>query len=167
MFCVSGYSDSGKTWLISKLINEFIGEGYSCAVLKHDGHDHFTDLPDSDTDIYTRSGAVCSAVFSDTRWSIHCIQSVAPEYITDKLRSMEAPPDVIIIEGLKDSAYPKVEIVRKSICDKRVCDKNTLICIASDCISSDDVDCPVYGIDDVRSIFMCIKHRFGMDIVWN
>ncbi|MBO6015511.1 MAG: molybdopterin-guanine dinucleotide biosynthesis protein MobB, partial [Lachnospiraceae bacterium] len=67
VFCVSGYSDSGKTGLITKLINEFIREGYSVAVLKHDGHDTFSDLPGSDTDLFSKAGAVCSAIFTDTR----------------------------------------------------------------------------------------------------
>ncbi len=163
VFCVSGYSDSGKTWLISKLINEFIRDGYSCAVLKHDGHDVFSDLPDSDTDIFTRSGALCSAVFSDTRYSMHFSESISPEEFIGMMRSRSVPPDVIIIEGLKGSAYPKVEIVMKDICEKSVCDVNTLICTVTDCISPEEISCPVFGRDDIRSIFMCIKEYFGME----
>ncbi|MCR5806310.1 MAG: molybdopterin-guanine dinucleotide biosynthesis protein B [Oscillospiraceae bacterium] len=165
VFCVSGFSDSGKTWLISRLINGFISEGYSCAVLKHDGHDVFSDLPESDTDIFRRSGACCCAVFSDTRYSVHYSETIDPEGFVGKMRELKVPPDVVIIEGLKNSAYPKVEIIRKNICDKSVCDKNTLICAVSDCISPEEVNCPVYGLDDIRSIFMRIKEYFCLETI--
>ena len=55
--------------------------------------------------------------------------------------------DVYIIEGMKYSPYPKVEVVRQEISDKSVCDENSLICIATDVVSQKDVKCPVYDMD--------------------
>ncbi|MBQ5317417.1 MAG: molybdopterin-guanine dinucleotide biosynthesis protein B [Oscillospiraceae bacterium] len=167
VFCVSGYSDSGKTWLISRLINGFIADGYSCAAIKHDGHDHFSDLPDSDTDIYTRSGAHCSAVFSDTRYSVHYRKSTTPDELIMGIKAV-CSPDVIIVEGLKGSDLPKIEVIRKGIFEKSVCDKKTLICAVSDCIPPEVVctsyGCPVYGFDDIGGIIMCVLRYFGVDV---
>ena len=162
VFCVCGYSDSGKTWLVSMLINEFISEGYSAAVLKHDGHDVFSDMPGSDTDILRRAGAMAAAVFSDTRYSISFTGRLDPEGYVQMLRDREDTPDVLIIEGLKASPFPKVEIIRKSVCEESVCDRDTLICAASDCIRPDELPCPVYGLSDVKKIYLCIKDHFGM-----
>ena len=67
VFCVSGVKDSGKTGLIVKLINEFITQDYTVAVIKHDGHEYEMDHEGTDTWCFTRAGAKCSAIFSDTQ----------------------------------------------------------------------------------------------------
>lgn len=162
VFCVCGYSDSGKTWLISMLINEFIRDGYSTAVLKHDGHDVFTDAKGSDTYIAEQAGAKATAVFSDTRYCVTLPGKLSPEGFANMLRDADDTPDVLIIEGMKTSVYPKVEIIRKSVYDKSVCDSDTLICAASDCISPRELSCPVFGLDDVRGIYKCVKDHFEM-----
>ncbi|MCR5775632.1 MAG: molybdopterin-guanine dinucleotide biosynthesis protein B [Lachnospiraceae bacterium] len=161
VFCVSGYSNSGKTGLIVRLINEFIKDGQSVGVIKHDGHDVYADAPGSDTFRYSEGGAVCTAVYSDSRHTEYFSERICPEELVDRMGKMNDPPDVLIIEGLKRSAYPKIEVVRKAIRDKSECDAETLICIATDCISPRDVMCPVYGLDDSRGIFLCIKEFFG------
>ncbi len=162
IFCVSGYSDSGKTGLIVKLINEFIMEGKSVGVIKHDGHDCHADMPGSDTDSFRKAGAVCAAVYSDTGNAVYQRESVKADELIRRMGLMKAPPDAVIIEGLKDSGFPKIEIVRKAVYDKSVCDPSTLICIVSDCISPEEADCPVYGLEDVRGIFSYLKHFFNI-----
>ena len=162
IFCISGYSDSGKTGLIERLINEFINSGMSVGVIKHDGHDSFSDLPGSDTDRYTRAGAISTAVFSDRRYTFSFSEKTDPDTLIRKMNASGNPPDVIIIEGLKDSAYPKVEIIRKQICDKSVCPYDSLICIATDCISPQSVNVPVLDVNDTQGIFSCIKDHFGL-----
>ena len=71
VFCVSGVKDSGKTGLIVKLINEFITQDYTVAVIKHDGHEYEMDHEGTDTWCFTRAGAKCSAIFSDTQYSLN------------------------------------------------------------------------------------------------
>ncbi len=162
VFCVSGFSDSGKTGLIVRLINEFIDDGMTVGVIKHDGHDCHTDMPGSDTDSFRKAGAVCTSVYSDTGNAVYERESVNAEELIRRMSLMKAPPDAVIIEGLKASSLPKIEIVRKAVYDKSVCDPSTLICIVSDCISPEDADCPVYGLEDVRGIFSCLKHFFNL-----
>ncbi len=165
VFCVSGYSGSGKTWLIEKLINEFKNDGYSVAVIKHDGHDSFSDIPESDTGRLFKAGAVSTGIFSDKRYSFHVRERLGAEDMVNKLKGAESPPDVVIIEGLKDSGYPKVELIRKGIHEKSVCKPDSLICIATDCLSPNEVSCPVFGLDDSRGIFLCIRDYF-LSLVW-
>ena len=191
VFAVSGYHNSGKTWLVEKLINEFIREGYTVGVLKHDGQDHIDEAENTDTARCRRAGAVCTAVVSDTR-CVFDMQAAGPkaqadigrseavqtdvskssdesepkamtkrtieaEVLIEQMKRLPNPPDIIILEGFKNSAYPKIEVVRKEICPQSVTDPDTLICIATDCISPEDVSCPVYGLDDVHGIFLCLK----------
>ncbi len=166
-FAVSGYKNSGKTWLIEKLINEFISEGYSVGVLKHDGTDHISETAGTDTDRYRKAGACCTCVYSDTRYvlSSECdAGGGTAEQFLDMVRSSKKKTDVIILEGFKNSAYPKVEVVRREAYPESVAAPDTLICIATDTISPEEADCPVYGLDDVKGIFSCIKKHFKLDI---
>lgn len=163
IFCVSGIKDSGKTGLIIKLINEFIHEDYSVAVVKHDGHEYIMDHEGTDTYRFREAGAVCSAIFSDTQYSINRKEKASPE----KLIALCGDADVIMLEGLKESAYPKVEVVRRAQSEVPVCDVDSLICIATDVVSQDDVKCPVFDIDDINGIFLCIKKFFGIGEYWN
>lgn len=164
VFCVSGYSDSGKTWLTQKLINEFIKDGMTVGVIKHDGHDRIKDAAGSDTGLYKESGAICTAVFSDSGNMQYYGESVSETDLIERMKSIKSPPDVIIMEGLKKSSYPKVEVIRKDVYDKSVCDESTLICISTDCISPKDISCPVFDPEDVRGIILCIKKYFDQEI---
>ena len=158
VFCVSGIKDSGKTGLIVKLINEFIDEDYSVAVIKHDGHDYVMDHPGTDTSRFRESGAVKSIIFSDTQYSINAsVKATAEELIAQC-----DDADVIILEGMKHSPYPKIEVVRSACSDRPVCDPKLLICIATDVVSQEDVKCPVFGMDDIHGIFLCLKTYFGI-----
>ncbi|MBE5848038.1 MAG: molybdopterin-guanine dinucleotide biosynthesis protein B [Lachnospiraceae bacterium] len=164
VFCVSGFSDSGKTGLIERLINEFINDGMSVGVIKHDGHDAFSDLPGSDSDRFRQAGAVKTAVFSDTRYCFHNAQKTDPDSLIRMMCASDAPPDVVIIEGMKDSSYPKVEVIRGAIYDQSVCSKESLICVATDCISPISMEVPVFDPEDAKGIFLCIKNYFEKDI---
>ncbi|MBR1771580.1 MAG: molybdopterin-guanine dinucleotide biosynthesis protein B [Lachnospiraceae bacterium] len=160
VFCVSGVKDSGKTGLIIKLINEFIQDGKSVAVVKHDGHEYVADHEGTDTWRFTQAGAVCSAIFSDTQYSLHCREKTTAQELT-RLTASRSGADVVIIEGMKDSDYPKIEVVRKVRSQTPVCAASTLICIATDVVSQESVSCPVLDMDDVHGIFLCVKQYFG------
>lgn len=158
VFCVSGIKDSGKTFLIERLINEFIHEGYSVGVIKHDGHEFVMDYEGTDTKRFLTAGAGCSIIFSESRVAIQRKETADPASLLKECEGM----DVIIFEGLKASDYPKVEVVRGAVSDAPVCDPKTFIAIASDCVQQAAVDCPVYDIDDVAALYACIKKYFGL-----
>ena len=210
VFTVSGYSDSGKTWLIEKLINSFILSGFKVGVIKHDGQDHIKDVPGTDTFRYSEAGADYTAICSDTRFVLSGKQaetrnlgdsgaeeknlreagagakilradeagaielrstevgaevSRAGEYpvkwLVKEMENLPAPPDIIILEGFKHSSYPKVEIVRGSK-SRALVNPENLICISTDILSPNDVDCPIYETDDIQGIFSCILDYFGL-----
>lgn len=158
VFCVSAVKDSGKTGLIEKLINEFIKEDYTVGVIKHDGHDYVMDHEGTDTERFRKAGARCSAIFSDTQFSVNYAKKPSIGEMISYCKDL----DVIIIEGLKESAYPKIEVVRRAISSHSICNPETLICIATDVVSPDEVKCPVYGLDDAEGIFLCLKTYFGL-----
>lgn len=70
VFAISGYKNSGKTTLITRLIPELTGRGYKVAVIKHDGHDFKSDVPGTDSYRHQKAGAYGTAVFSKNRFLI-------------------------------------------------------------------------------------------------
>ena len=110
VFAVSGFKDTGKTWLICELINEFIKDGFSVGVIKHDGHDSIEEKEDTDTYRYASSGALRTAVFSDSGYVISSGQKTSSDDLVRYMKQGEDRPDIIILEGFKGSSYPKILI---------------------------------------------------------
>ena len=144
IFCVSGIKNSGKTRMILKLIGEIKSRGYTCAVIKHDGHDCFTDAPGTDTARFAQAGALAAGIYSDKRFLFNAgalafgEETVTEERLINQILSLPALPDFIILEGLKDSDYPKVEVLRSGVSEKSVC-KVPVICTAKDDYDSKEV----------------------------
>ena len=159
VFCVSGLKDSGKTRMVLSLIDEFKKRGKTVAVVKHDGHDCFTDAPNTDTAFFSERGAVCTAIFSGSRFAFHASGSVGAETLVEKMEGLSNPPDVIIIEGLKDSAYPKVEVLRRGVSENPVCSRETLMCTASDFPFDGVCGIPNFSSDSPGDICSYISER--------
>ncbi len=104
IFAISGYKNSGKTTLITKLIPELTKKGYKVAVIKHDGHDFESDVPGTDSYRHQKAGAYGTAVFSSKRMMV-----TKETTEVNELDLMKAFPeaDIILLEGLKHSSYPK------------------------------------------------------------
>ena len=108
VFAVSGYKNSGKTWLIAELINEFIKDGFTVGVIKHDGHDSIAESEGTDTSKYALAGALVTAVYSDSKYVISGRGNSSGEALIEYMKSKENPPQIIILEGFKDSSFPKI-----------------------------------------------------------
>jgi molybdopterin-guanine dinucleotide biosynthesis protein B len=103
-FAISGYKNSGKTTMITSVIPELKKLGLKVAVIKHDGHDFESDVPGTDSWRHQQAGAYGTAVFSSNRVMLtkEC-EGVDEKQIADAFPEA----DIILIEGLKDSDYPK------------------------------------------------------------
>ena len=125
VFCVSGVKNSGKTTLITELIKAFNEEGYRVGVIKHDGHEFEIDIEGTDSYQYRQAGSEAAVIYSQTQYAlIQSWKSVDVEQLISYLTDM----DLIMVEGLKHSHYPKVEVVR----EKMVCQEQNLLAIVTD-----------------------------------
>ena len=136
---VCGVKNSGKTTLIEKLIREYSARGVRTAVIKHDGHDFTCDVPGTDSSRFYKAGAYGTAVFSDNRIFVHrqeiSRQPDREKWEKEKIAefvSLFPDADLILIEGLKNSSLPKMEIVRKGISDAPVSNPEGRFLIVTD-----------------------------------
>lgn len=112
IIAVCGVKNSGKTTLLARLVEELAKRGMKVAVMKHDGHDFTCDIEGTDSHRLKEAGAYGTAVFSDSRIFVH--KTGTGERAEDLL-AMFPEADLIFLEGMKDSTYPKIEIIRKGI----------------------------------------------------
>ena len=103
IYAISGYKNSGKTTLIEQLLPQLRNKGYKVATIKHDGHDFEADVKGTDSYRHHASGAYGTAVFSNNRVLIH------KECQCDETQLIQLFPeaDIILLEGFKNSEYPK------------------------------------------------------------
>lgn len=115
---VSGAHNSGKTTLLEKLIPLLRARGLKVGVIKHDGHDFTPDVPGTDSFRLREVGAEGVAVFSGSRY-----------LLTEEFRLNEQDLlalferhgyDLVLMEGFKESGWPKIEVVRKAVSEEPV-----------------------------------------------
>ena len=159
-YAVSGVKNSGKTTLITKLLPVLTGRGLKVATIKHDGHDFQTDVPGTDTFAHFQAGAYGTVVFSDHKYMVVKQQpdEVAAEKLTPEQMAAAWFPeaDLILLEGFKDSDYPKLEIIRKGNSSDCVCKEHNLRAVATDLdrgeITGLPEEVPVFGLEDTEQI---------------
>ena len=109
--CVCGCKKSGKTLLVARLVRYFTDRGLAVGTIKHDGHDfdlgRSPDREGTDSWRHRAAGARASVVFSPQRWAL--FRDGEPELET--LLNLMADMDLILVEGLKGSAWPKVVVL--------------------------------------------------------
>ena len=145
-----------QTFLITRLINEFIAEGYSVGVIKHDGHRYEMDRKGTDTYEFLRAGARQTAIFAAEQFSLNFRETASDA----RLLNFFSECGVVVIEGLKNSPYPKIEMTGSG--GESVCDPKTLICIAAERDPRQINQIPVFDRDDIRGIFSCVKKYFRL-----
>ena len=108
-----GYSNSGKTTFLVKLINDLKQRGYKVGVIKHDGHDFIIDYPQTDTWQHREAGADTVCIASATKLAL-VKQTAQPACIDDLMQYFE-DVDIILTEGFKQESKPQIEVNRAGI----------------------------------------------------
>ena len=125
---VSGVKNSGKTMLITQMLPHFNAAGLRVAVIKHDGHSFTADSPGTDTDKHLKAGACGTAIFDSGKFKL--VRQVAVD--EGELMGLFPDADLILLEGFKHSAWPKLELVRAGNSKEPVCDPATLLALVTD-----------------------------------
>lgn len=130
------YSGTGKTTLLEQLIPVLKQKGLRIAVIKHSHHAFEIDHAGKDSYRLRHAGAVQTLLTSQKRWALieetpsRETEVTLPEAVaqlnTDKL-------DLILVEGFKSTAFPKIELHRPSLQKPLMYpDDNNIIAIATD-----------------------------------
>lgn len=110
-FAISGWKNSGKTSLVSALVEIITAKGPKVSTLKHAHHTFDLDQPNTDSFKHREAGAGEVVLVSANRWAIQHELHGAPEPNFNEIVSRMSPCDLLLVEGYKREPIPKVEII--------------------------------------------------------
>ena len=133
----AAYSGTGKTTLLEKLIPLLKEQGLKVAIIKHAHHNFDIDQPGKDSYRLRKAGAVQTLVASRHRWAlIHEEQDEKKEEpnLFELLNHINtAELDLVLIEGFKHEAIPRIELHRQALNKDYLYPKdNQIVAIATD-----------------------------------
>lgn len=111
VYGVIGWKNSGKTGLMERLVAEITGRGFTVSTVKHVHHDVDLDIPGKDTFRHRKAGATETVLASAHRFAL-MREHRGPEPELPAILSRLAPVDLVLVEGYKRDAHPKVEVWR-------------------------------------------------------
>ncbi len=154
LFGFAGWSGSGKTTVIERLIPELRARGLRVSLIKHAHHAFDIDQPGKDSWRHRQAGCTEVLITSSVRWALmHELRDEAEMTLPQALERL-GPCDLVLIEGYKRAAIPKLEIHRPAI-GKPVLfrDDPQIIALATDAPAAfADVLIPVLDLNNVRDI---------------
>ena len=149
---VAGWSGAGKTTLITRVIPVLTRRGLKVATVKHAHHEFDIDRPGKDSWLHREAGASEVAIVSSRRWAIvHELREEAEPSLPEIMAKL-SPVDLVIVEGFKRQAYPKLEVFRATVGKPLLHpDDDCIIAVATDA-PLPQAQVPVLMLDDFDGI---------------
>ncbi len=162
-FGISGWKNSGKTGLTVRLVEELTTRGYRISTVKHAHHDFDIDKPGADSFRHREAGAGEVAIVSGARFAImHELRDEAEPALAEILSRM-APCDLVLVEGYKREAIPKIELRRQASksCEPLAPNDPYIVAIAAD-HPIEKQALPVFDLDDTVAIADFVIQASGL-----
>ncbi len=119
VFGIAGFKNTGKTTLMVDLIRVLRDRGLRVATVKHAHHEFDIDQPGRDSYQHREAGAEEVIVASSRRWAhIRELQNDEPPLV--ELLGHLGDIDLVLVEGYKHGAHPKLELRRAGIDSPRL-----------------------------------------------
>lgn len=148
---LAGWSGAGKTTLVAKLIPALVEQGWRIATIKHAHHAFDVDQPGKDSWTHRQAGARQVIVSSARRW-VHIHEACDGEATLPELLDRLTVCDLVIVEGFKREAHPKLEVFRAANGRPPLHpDDPGIVAVASD-QAFPDAGVPVVALDDVAAV---------------
>lgn len=161
LFGFAGFSGSGKTTLIERLIPRLTAAGLRVSLVKHAHHTFDVDQPGKDSHRHRQAGCTEVLVTSSRRWALMHELRGAPEPALNELTAKLAPCDLVLVEGFKREAIPKLEVHRAAVGEPLLFPHDPhIVAVASD--GKVDTALPLFGLDDIDGIAVFVMVHAGL-----
>ncbi len=155
---IAGWSGAGKTTLLARMIPRLAARGVSVSTVKHAHHAFDVDQPGKDSHTHRAAGATEVLVSSARRWAlVHELRGTAEPSLRELLKKL-SPVDLVVVEGFKHGAHPKLEVFRAALGKPPLHgDDPHVVAVASDAPVTASV--PVVALDDIDAIVDVVLAR--------
>jgi molybdopterin-guanine dinucleotide biosynthesis protein B len=162
---LAGWSGSGKTTLITKLVPCLIGRGLRVSTLKHAHHGFDLDKPGKDSFMHREAGATEVIISSAKRWAILHELREEEEWDLAHLAAKMSPVDLVLVEGFKRDAFPKLEIHRAANGKPLIQPEDPyIVAVAAD--TGVEAAVPVIDLNDIDAIAdLLLQHAVAISDV--
>ena len=161
VFGFAAYSGSGKTTLIENVLPLLVARGLKVSVIKHAHHAFDVDRPGKDSYRHRQAGASEVLVSSGARWALmHELRTESEPELPALLERL-TPCDLVLVEGFKKQAIPKIEIYRLAVgVPLQFPDDPHVVALATDARISTGL--PIFGLDDHTGITGFMLQHLGL-----
>ena len=159
-----GHSNTGKTTLLSKIIEHLSTSGLNLGAIKHHHRTFTIDHQGKDSQRFTAAGARKTIITGPQQTAL--IEQTPEQIPLEKLAdSYLNDLDLILVEGFKQTPMPKIEVQRRELnlplISRSDCyhDPN-LIAVVSDL--AQNLDVPLFKPETVTEICQFILNHFNL-----
>lgn len=158
----SAKSGTGKTTYLEKLVACLKEKGLRIALIKHDAHGFELDQPGKDS-YRLRKAGVDTMILSGPDQTVQISRHTAGEPSLKQLLSSIQGVDLILIEGYKFGAQPKIQLLRKGYSETPVGNpENTIAYVADFPYDPVPSDLPVFALNDPQDLAEYLVSSFGL-----
>lgn len=161
LYGVVGWKNAGKTGLMERLVTEITGRGLRVSTVKHAHHSFDVDHEGKDSHRHRVAGATEVMLASRNRFALMHELRAEAEPTLEALLARLSPVDLVLIEGYKRDAHPKVEAHRAETGNPLIAPEDpTVRAVASDVPLH--IDRPVFDLNDTSAIADFILAEVGL-----
>jgi molybdopterin-guanine dinucleotide biosynthesis protein B len=159
VFGFTGTSGSGKTTLVEQVIPRLIARGWKVSLIKHAHHGFDLDTPGKDSYRHRQAGCGEVMVTCGSRWALmHELREEAEPTLAQHLARF-APCDLVLVEGFKQEAIPKIEVYRAANGKAPLYPENPhIVAVATD--SPVHTALPVLDVNDAEAVAAFVMDYF-------
>lgn len=161
VFGIAGRSGMGKTSLLERVIPAFTAQGLRVSLVKHSHKDIEVDRPGKDSFRLREAGCQEVVLLGRTRWALMHELRGAPEPSLPELLAHVQACDLVLVEGFKTGAFPRLEVWRAEVAKPPLWREPgmQLTAVASDRPLPEDCGLPYLPLDDVDGLCAHILAR--------
>lgn len=115
LLAITGYSGTGKTTLLEKLIPMLRQRGIKVGLIKHSHHNVDVDKAGKDSHRLRTAGANPTMVVCEQRWALMKETEQAPGFSQLVAKMAQEKVDLILLEGFKHEQLPKIQLHRTGL----------------------------------------------------
>lgn len=157
---IVGYSNSGKTRLLEKMIPILKAKGYTVGMIKHTGHDFSLDQSGKDTYKFGQAGADGVVLVGSGQIGFWGKMEETGALALDRIeQSFFSDRDIILTEGFKKGDKPKIAVLTKGQEEKLLKDiEGRIVATVGDVPAGSEY--PHFAPDDSEGLVQMLEERF-------